>query len=366
MPKKYNLRFIHCADIHLGHRQYGLDQRASDFAKSFEWLCDEAINNKVDFMIISGDMFDTRTLNPQTLEYAVKPLYKLQENNITIYVIDGNHDRKMYKDKIGWLEYLDHEGLIEYIKEYNIIVKEYNVISLGYNNKIDFDEITYFDNGFNIIMLHAGLEGIIPSMNGISKEEINKLKPYCDYLALGHIHKPYQIDDWIYNPGSLEHWSISESEWDGGYYLVDVNTETKQFRTRHIISPKRGMLRFTHRVDLNGVELQKERSQFAMHDFKDNIVEITLIGESENKPDIENIKKCITEEYPGMMYLKIVDKTKRPSSLDSEQSIKNRTDLERDAIDSITKDKDMTDLILQIKKQINDEPEELLEVIENV
>ena len=361
MPKKYNLRFIHCADIHLGHRQYGLDQRASDFAKSFEWLCDEAINNKVDFMIISGDMFDTRTLNPQTLEYAVKPLYKLQENNITIYVIDGNHDRKMYKDKIGWLEYLDHEGLIEYIKEYNIIVKEYNVISLGYNNKIDFDEITYFDNGFNIIMLHAGLEGIIPSMNGISKEEINKLKPYCDYLALGHIHKPYQIDDWIYNPGSLEHWSISESEWDGGYYLVSVDTNTKNFTTKHIPSPKRKMVRLNfHNSQI--IHMLEECTP----NVDDAIVELSVTGISDNKPNIDAIRNGANEIHPEIFYLKIVDKTKRPSSLDSEQSIKNRTDLERDAIDSITKDGKMTDLVLQIKKQIDDDPEELLEVIENV
>ena len=25
-----------------------------------------------------------------------------------------------------------------------------------------------------------------------------------DYLGLGHIHKQYDVEDWIFNPGSLE------------------------------------------------------------------------------------------------------------------------------------------------------------------
>ena len=362
MPKKYDVSFIHTGDIHLGRRQYGLIKREEDFAKSFEWVCEQAIKNKVDFVIIAGDTFDTRTVNAQTLEYAIKPLYKLEKYNIPVFVIDGNHDRKMYKDKIGWLEYLHHEGLIKYIEEYDFIeYKGCNIISLGYNNKINTDEIIYDHENFRIIMLHAGVEGIIPNMTGcISKEEIEKIRPYCDYLALGHVHKQYSIDGWIFNPGSLEHWSISESGWDGGYYLVDVDIKSKKFITKHVISPKRAMFRY---------QITPTDECMAIYDNTNGaIVEITLVGVTEKKPDIESIKEHFLkrEGNEDTFYIKIVDKTKRPSSLNSEHSTKDRTDIEREVIDDLTKDDKITDTVLEIKKRINDDPSELLEVIKNV
>jgi DNA repair exonuclease SbcCD nuclease subunit len=49
-----------------------------------------------------------------------------------------------------------------------------------------------------------------------------------DYLALGHIHKPFEQDGWVYNPGSLETCTTLESAWpERGYYLVDVDTAAR-------------------------------------------------------------------------------------------------------------------------------------------
>jgi DNA repair exonuclease SbcCD nuclease subunit len=93
---------------------------------------------------------------------------------------------------------------------------------------------------YTIFLTHAGVEGVLPDQGGLSLRQWSVLRPHIDYLALGHIHKPYDFDGWIYNPGSLESCNITEAAWDGrGYYLVEVDTD----RPRAAAEPK-------HRADL--------------------------------------------------------------------------------------------------------------------
>lgn len=353
---------MHIADCHLGKKQYGLDERLDDFGKAFDWVCEEAIREGVHFILCSGDLFDTRNINAYVLEQAVKSLNKLIPHNIMFFVSVGNHDRTYYRDKMGWLEYLCDEGFVRYVKEdspYRYMGCD--ITSLGYTNKIPekySDSVTppkeVFEN-FQIIMLHAGLEGIVPNMGGcISKNDLNILRDHCDYLALGHIHEPYELEGWVFNPGSLERWNISESEWDGGYYLVDVETPTREFKTKHVPSPKRPM----HRINIS------QSNEVEKFDFPDNsIVEITLVGEQKEKPDVEFTRGVFLKKHPCTFYVKVVDKTTRPSSLSSEPSKKDRTLLEREAIDSLTNDSKLTELVLSAKSMIDEEPEEILKVI---
>jgi len=81
------------------------------------------------------------------------------------------------------------------------------------------------DNAINIGILHAGVEGVIANMHGTIPE--NALRPFkekLDYLALGHIHKRFEIENWVFNPGSLENWSLDESgpKNPHGLYLVEI------------------------------------------------------------------------------------------------------------------------------------------------
>jgi DNA repair exonuclease SbcCD nuclease subunit len=354
MPKKYNLRFMHIADVHLGKRQYGLDQRAEDFAISFDWVCGQAIINKVDFVIIAGDLFDKRNVNAKTLEQATKPLRMLSDKKIPVFIIEGNHDRPYYRDKMGWIEYLSERKLVRYMALGRFI--KFKDVEISFPSVLIENDIV--DDLFHIGVLHAGVEGIIPNMGGcISREDINKIKNNFHYLALGHIHKPYEIDGWIFNPGSTEHWSISESGWNGGYYLVDVNTKTKSFKTKHVITPKRTMVRFE--FDDNGV--------WGLTQCAHNgaIVEITLIGETKDKPDMDKLKEYVYSTSPGVLYLKIVDKTTRPDSVDTDILYQDREDIEKEVIDELTGDKKLTALILELKEHIDDDAEDLLGVIKD-
>ena len=82
---------------------------------------------------------------------------------------------------------------------------------------------------YTILMAHAGVEKVLADGGGVlSHRELAPLRRHVDYLALGHIHKPYEFDDWIYNPGSPETNSMTETAWpERGYYLVEVDTEAE-------------------------------------------------------------------------------------------------------------------------------------------
>ena len=76
-----------------------------------------------------------------------------------------------------------------------------------------------------VLMFHHGLEGQIARYAGALRySDLLPLKAAgIDYLALGHIHKQYAVEDWIFNPGSLEANNIEESCYERGAYLVELN-----------------------------------------------------------------------------------------------------------------------------------------------
>ena len=88
------MKFIHVADLHLGYEQYNLRERMVDFASAFKQVVDFAINKKVDFVLISGDLFDKRDINADTLEQADVLINKLKKANIKVIAIEGNHDKQ--------------------------------------------------------------------------------------------------------------------------------------------------------------------------------------------------------------------------------------------------------------------------------
>ena len=109
--------------------------------------------------------------------------------------------------------------------------------------------------------MHTGIEGIVPQMHGLpTQAQLEPLHGLVDYLALGHVHKPFERDGWIYNPGSTETCSAEESMWeDRGYHYVEIDTEGEaaddpktagqKHRAQHLVNRRRPFLRFTFRVD---------------------------------------------------------------------------------------------------------------------
>lgn len=92
-----NFKFAHIADIHIGMYQGkvgagGANARFLDFVKTFQESIDYIVSNKMDFCLIPGDIFRTKTPGPDELDAFSEGVLKLIENEIPTVVVLGNHD----------------------------------------------------------------------------------------------------------------------------------------------------------------------------------------------------------------------------------------------------------------------------------
>jgi len=275
------MRFLHAADIHLGYQQYGSAERYNDFARAFGHLVDDALARRVDYLLLAGDLFHQRTIDPGTLLQATYHLQRLRDAGIPVIAVEGNHERPHYLEKLSWLDYLAETGLLivltpayhggamalerwteqTRVGAYVDLADGVRVIGAKYYGAATgrvlqdlqraLPDLPGEKPAYTVLMLHAGLEGILDHYSAtVSRAQLEVLRPHADYLALGHIHKPFIQDDWIYNPGSIETVSMTEVEWgDRGYFVVDVDSSAGRHRVTRVRSRRRAFERHFLPVD---------------------------------------------------------------------------------------------------------------------
>jgi DNA repair exonuclease SbcCD nuclease subunit len=238
------MRFLHLADVHLGYKQYGSEERLIDFAQAFLNAMNFAIESKVDFVIIAGDLFHKKSeMDPLTLTQATKALEKVKQAKIPVVAVEGNHDSTYFKEQYSWMDYLAKNGLIINLKpsfEDEMIVEEWDGESGAY---LDINDVRIYGmkyygslterildeytrkikkNKFTIFVAHAGVEGYLNIYGCIPASKLHRLKGKVDYVALGHIHKSF-VEEFIFNPGSLETCDISEAGFEKGAFYVELD-----------------------------------------------------------------------------------------------------------------------------------------------
>ena len=251
-------RFLHLADIHLGFDRYNSPERTKDFFFALSDVIQKyAIATKVDFVIIAGDLFEHRVIQPAILNQAQLCFQQLQAANIPVLAIEGNHDNTPYGTSTSWLKYLSQWGMLKLLEPGNIAAGEPLYAPWEEVNKkggyIDLacgvrvvgsawygaaavraigqiaEAVKALPTGpdTTVLLFHHGLEGQIARYSGALRySELMPLKEAgVDYLALGHIHKNYCEGGWIFNPGSLEANNVEEGGFTRGAYLVEVDAE---------------------------------------------------------------------------------------------------------------------------------------------
>lgn len=263
------VRFLHMADCHLGYRQYNLRERFNDFGRAFFEVINIAIAEKVDFVLLAGDLFHKRAIDALTLNQAVAALERLNAAKIPCIAVEGNHEHAYVDDFIGWMKFLAlrqyivlldapfHEGaaqLSPYVNRagsYFDPVPGVRVHGLRYMGAAAKTAIGRYaqaletlpreEVAYTVFMTHAGLEGEVnEQVSAMSMADWSPLRPHADYVALGHIHKPYSREEWIHNPGSLENCAADEATWhERGYFLVEVDTAAEGVKHRATLRTNR-------------------------------------------------------------------------------------------------------------------------------
>jgi len=257
------MKFLHISDVHLGCTRYQLPESPRDFFNAwFDVLRKYAIDEGVDFVIMCGDFFHKRSVPPETMNYAVAGLNMMKEAGIPVVAIEGNHDQKHTDSEYSWLRSLANWNLLYLLEPVNdegrMVYRPWNKDEIR-GGFIDIGRARIFgshwygaaanwaipmlvdgirenrrDGAFHILMLHTDVEGHqAHPMPAISVATLKELKAVTEYVGLGHTHMNYEIDNWAFNPGSIEVTSINEYRETRGVYLVEVD-EANNVNATHI------------------------------------------------------------------------------------------------------------------------------------
>jgi DNA repair exonuclease SbcCD nuclease subunit len=195
------ISFLHAADIHLDSPLRGLeryegapvDRIRGATRAAFSRLVDLAVEKRVDFVLIAGDLYDGDWRDYNTGLFLVRELRRLGEERIPVFLIAGNHDaaNKMTRS----LKLPKNVHFLSHDRAQTVVLDELSVAVHGQS----FAKAAVTENlaaaypkavpgHFNIGLLHTGLGG----MDGHERYAPCTLDDLrgrgYDYWALGHIH----------------------------------------------------------------------------------------------------------------------------------------------------------------------------------
>jgi len=242
-------RFLHCADLHLDSPFEGLQADDPEIAavlrdatfKAFENVVELGRRERVDFLIVSGDVYDgaDRSLRAQ-LRFR-DMLERAAEAGIECFVAHGNHD-----PLDGWEADLKMSGRVhrfggddvemvsiqrdgeELVHVYGI---SYPVREVRQNLASKFRRAD--DAPFAIGVLHCNVGGH-PNHDNYAPCSMDDLTAAeMDYWALGHVHTRGVLNEsrpCVIYPGNTQGRSVRESG-ARGCYLLQVDEARRIERT---------------------------------------------------------------------------------------------------------------------------------------
>ena len=93
------MKFLHTSDWHLGRTLYG-HSRYNEFTAFLDWLHALIETEKVDALLIAGDVFDTSVPGSRVQELYYGFLYRMARSKVCRHVVitAGNHDSPSFLD----------------------------------------------------------------------------------------------------------------------------------------------------------------------------------------------------------------------------------------------------------------------------
>ena len=233
------IRFIHCADIHLGSPFTGLQQNNSTIAfqaieatkKAFLTLINTAIEYHVDFVLISGDIFDSSHQHIQEKIFLKEQFQRLAQAGIYTYLIHGNHDYGRFTEDWNndWVKVFKEEVSTEILKTSS--GESVAISGFSYDTRwITESMAMHFPLRNSLVDYHLGMyhgqtRTASDSSTAYAPFKVSDLeKLHYDYWALGHIHRAMDLDSYgkIAYSGTIQGRSFKEMG-EKGFYVITLN-----------------------------------------------------------------------------------------------------------------------------------------------
>lgn len=236
------------------------DDRENDFYEAFREAMDIAIDRKVDFIVHSGDLFDSWSPSNRALTEFKETALRMKEAGIPMYLIMGDHDRPKRTDYpaakifdfLG-ITLLGHDG----VESCTFSKGGEEVLIVGISNLkgsrkdqlleeyAEADRIAQPARN-SILLSHQGITGFL--IDDACEATYDDLPKHFSYLAFGHVHdgtvkaNSYPLFSYA---GSTEMKSIRE-----------INAFLKQGKSVNLVELENGEVR------VERIPLEKIRYQF--------------------------------------------------------------------------------------------------------
>ncbi len=283
------LKILHFADAHIDIATYGrrdpesgLPLRVMDFLRSLDEIIDAAINENVDMVIFAGDAYKDRSPAPTYQREWGKRIVRLSQAKIPTLLLVGNHDLSPalgrahalsefstlqvphvhVLDRPRFLTPDDLEGLpvqvlaLPWISRSGMMAhldmrgqspaEIYEALELRLSEQVAYwlDEMADPELP-TILTAHASVQGakyggertVMLGGDLVLPGSLVR-DPRLDYVALGHIHKPQNLNEGqhppVIYPGSIERVDFGEAGDDKFYIIANIEKSAAQVEWRQL------------------------------------------------------------------------------------------------------------------------------------
>lgn len=348
------MKFAHMADCHIGAWR---DPKLKDLSiEAFKKAVDISIEQKVDFILISGDLFNTSLPGIDHLKETTKKFKQLSELGISVYLIPGSHDQSPSGKTM--LDVLEEAGLLINVFKGKVVDgklvldftvdKKTGVLITGLLGKKGMLDRKYYENlakaslekvpGTKIFMFHTAVKEMMPQeFDKIESTTLDSFPSGFEYYAGGHIHIVKHLNQGEYKnviyPGPLMPTNFSELEKlkMGSFFIYNHGKIEK--------IPIELIKTYPVQVDAtnkNPEEVLEMIEQYTkMQDFSNTIVLIRIFGKlNSGRPSDINFKEVFKKLYDQKAYFVMKSTTKLTSEEFDEISINNSSveDVENEII----------------------------------
>ena len=344
------MKIMHLSDLHIGKKvnEYSMLQDQIYILKEILQIIDD---EKVETVIIAGDVYD-RSLPPnEALELFDEFLYQLSSRNVNVFVISGNHDsperisyggRMMTENKIFLSPVYDGNVkpitlnddygevnfyLLPFVRPADIRRYFPDEIIENYTDavKVAIDNMNVDFNERNILVTHQFVTGaelsesediIVGGTDNVSGEIFDGF----DYVALGHIHREQTVGkDNIRYCGTPLKYSFSETKHIKSVTILDFNDKGNIEYSKIPLTPFRDMR------EIRGTYYELTLKSSYESTNTEDYLHITLTDE-EDIPDAIGKLRSI---YPNIMKLDYDNlRTRGSGTVDAIENIESKSPFE--------------------------------------
>ncbi len=237
-------RILHVSDTHLGNRQYGDDTRRRDFADAFEAAVDLAVEEGVDAVVHTGDLFDDPQPGVPDVNRCLDVLAGLEGAGIPFHAIVGNHERKLDEQ---WLDLIGRLGAVHRLDDSPTLVGDVALYGIDAVRAPSWDTYDFTLEEppeaarLTVLCMHHLFEELVPPQQADYELEavLERLNLEPDAVALGDYHG--YVEETVagvktFYPGSTERGSTKESA-PRGVLLLEAEDGALEIRRRTLDTP---------------------------------------------------------------------------------------------------------------------------------